>query len=152
MRRTIQRALIIVVASAALGLLANAVSPRGIPYIRPPKPEPAPQDLISLEEAQALWGAAVFLDARVPAEYAAGHIPHAFNLPAESFEQQYPRVAPLLSPDLPIIVYCDGVECELSHRVADRLRAQKYANVRVLVNGWTVWRTSGMPTETGEHP
>ena len=50
-------------------------------------------NLISLEEANELWndGAAVFLDARGPDDFAAGHIADAFNLPALDFEKYFAR-------------------------------------------------------------
>jgi rhodanese-related sulfurtransferase len=154
MRRTIQRALLIVLASATMGLLANAVHPKRIPYLRPPKSLPKPEETSALDKVQALWssGAAIFLDARPPGQYAAGHIPMAFNLPADEFDQHFQRVAPMLSQTMPIVVYCDGEECDLSHRVRERLLQLGYADVHILVNGWTVWRNAGLPTETGTAP
>jgi rhodanese-related sulfurtransferase len=154
MRRTIQRALLIIAAGAALGLLANGVSPRRIPYLTPPKPPLQPGEIIALAEAESLWnsGAAIFLDARPPADYAAGHIANAFNLPVDEFQQHYPQVAALLGPDTPVVAYCDGIECELSHRLAQKLRELGHTNVRVLLNGWTVWRQAGLPTATGQSP
>ena len=154
MRRTIQRALIIVFAGAALGLAANALSPRGIPYITPPRPKLETRDTVPLEDAQQLWsgGASFFLDARAPADYAAGHIANAFSLPVEEFDKFYPDAASMLTPDATIVVYCDGLECDLSHHLALKLRELGYRNVRVLVNGWTVWHTAGLPTHAGDQP
>jgi rhodanese-related sulfurtransferase len=154
MRRTIQRALIIVFAGAALGLAANALSPRGIPYLTPPKPVLETRDTVPFEEAQQLWssGATFFLDARSPADYAAGHVANAFSLPVEEFDKYYPNVAPLLTLDASVVVYCDGMECDLSHNLARKLRELGYHNVRILVNGWTVWHTAGLPTHTGDQP
>lgn len=154
MRRTISRALVIVFGGAVLGLAVNAVSPRRIPYITPPKPQLKAQDTIPLQEAQELWssGAAFFLDARTTADYVAGHIANAFSLPVEEFDQHYPSVAGMLAPDATIIVYCDGQECDLSHHLALRLHELGYRNVRILMNGWTVWHTAGLPTHTGDQP
>jgi rhodanese-related sulfurtransferase len=154
MRRSVQRALVIVFGSAALGLAVNAISPRRIPYITPPKPVLQNKDVISLDEAHRLWGrgTSFFLDARAPADYASGHIANAFNLPAEAFDEHFPAVASMLTADSSIIVYCDGTECELSHRCADLLRQRGYKDVRVLVNGWTVWHMAGYPTSTSAQP
>jgi 3-mercaptopyruvate sulfurtransferase SseA len=56
----------------------------------------------------------------------------------------------MLSPDSEIVVYCDGDQCDLSHRLMTLLRERGgYAHVRVLVNGWTTWRKAGFPTEKG---
>jgi rhodanese-related sulfurtransferase len=154
MRRTVQRALVIVFGSAALGLAVNAVSPWRIPYITPPKPQIAESEFIPLTEAHTVWGsgAAFFLDARASADYEAGHIANAFNLPAEAFDDHFPKVAPMLTPESTIICYCDGTECELSHHLADELRKRGYKNIRILKNGWTVWHGAGYPTNTGTQP
>lgn len=154
MKRAFQQALLIVLAGLTLGLVANAVSPRGIAYITPPKPAVPDANFIALGDAKELWGsgAGFFLDARAPADYAAGHIAGAFSLPVEAFEVHFNNVAPMLAPDTPVVAYCDGVDCELSHQLAGKLRELGYKNVRVLVNGWTTWRTAGYPTHTGAQP
>ena len=151
MRRTWIRACLIVVAGTALGLLANTVSPRRIAWVTPPKPAPQPQELLSLEQARELWaaGTAFFLDARAPEDFTAGHIAGAFSLPAEAFEKQFPKIAPLLAPDSLLVVYCDGLECELSHRLADRLRQLSFQQIRLLTNGWTLWTNASLPVEKG---
>jgi rhodanese-related sulfurtransferase len=154
MPRTFGRVVVILLSGAALGVVVNAVSPRRIPWITPLPPKLTTEDTVSLDEVKTLWqtGGAIFLDARSPSDYAAGHIPNSLNLPAEQFEEHYPQVAAMLTPDTRVVVYCDGVECELSHHLADRLRSLNYKRVRILVNGWTTWRTAGLPTQTGDAP
>src|SRR5262245_1105955 len=128
MWRTLTRALVIVGLGLALGLAANTVSPKRIRFIRPP-PKPLQQDeMLTLEEAKTIFesGSAFILDARAPADFEAGHIFGAFNVPAEAFDEHFPQVAPILSPDRTIIVYCDGKECELSHHLADKLRERNF--------------------------
>jgi rhodanese-related sulfurtransferase len=109
---------------------------------------------VALEEAKAMWGSgtAFFLDARATADYQAGHIAGALSLPIEEFDAHYPPIQPMLTPDLRIVVYCDGQECDLSHRLMDRLRELGYYNVRVLTNGWTSWHTAGLLTHAGGQP
>ncbi|MGD0016309.1 MAG: rhodanese-like domain-containing protein [Verrucomicrobiia bacterium] len=155
MRRALLQAVILTLASAAMGLLVNAFSPKGIPLIRPPKLQLRDQDRIPLAEAKELWdsGTAFFLDARTPADYAAGHIALAHNLPVEQFDQYFPKMSAMLSPDSEIIVYCDGDQCDLSHSLMTLLRERgKYVHVRVLFNGWTAWRKAGFPTTKGAEP
>jgi rhodanese-related sulfurtransferase len=154
MRRTFERALLIVVAGALLGLTANGISPRRIPYITPPLAPPQAQDTVPLKEAQELWtgGSALFLDARSPSDYAAGHIAGALSLPVEEFEDHFAQVSTMFTTDSTIVAYCDGVECDLSHRLMDKLRGLGYHNVRLLVNGWTTWHTAGLPAHTGDQP
>ena len=154
MWRTLQRSLVIVVASAALGLAVNAISPRRIPYITPPKQVIAESEFIPLADAYQAWSAsgAVFLDARAPADYEAGHIPNAFSLPAESFADHFARVSPFLSPNSAIVCYCDGVECDLSHHLKGYLGQNGFTNVHILKNAWTEWRKAGYPATTGKEP
>lgn len=149
--RAFPRALAIVLLGVGLGLVGNLISPRGLPLVTPPKRIPKPEEFISLEKAKELWssGTALFLDAREPADYAAGHIGTALNLPALSFERHFGDVAPLITPASPLVLYCDGQECDQSHRLAESLRRLGYTNSLILSNGWTVWRQAGLPTKQG---
>lgn len=146
MKKTLARATTIVALGAGLGLAANVLSPRSLPLIARPATL-VPGEFITLDRAVSLWrqGGVFFLDAREPADYAAGHIGNALNLPAQSFAEHFGEVAPLLTPDSELILYCDGGECELSHELADRLRQQGYANQHILSNGWAGWREAGLP-------
>jgi rhodanese-related sulfurtransferase len=147
--QAIQKAFIIVLLGSALGLLSNAISPKGIPLITPPKKAPKAEEFVPLEKAYDLWssGATFFLDARNPEDYHAGHIANALNLPGDQFAAHFPQVAGMLSPETALVIYCDGIECELSHRLADQLRSSGYTNIHMLHNGWTAWRTAGFPVE-----
>ena len=141
-------------AGAALGLGANVVSPRRISLLTPPKEPPKAEDTVPLMDAEDLWkgGTAFFLDARSPADYAAGHIAGALNLPVEDFEDHFPQIAPMLTPETTIIAYCDGQDCDLSRQLVAKLRDLGYHNVRHLVNGWTAWHAADQMTHTGDQP
>jgi rhodanese-related sulfurtransferase len=161
MWRLVLRILVVVFVSMTCALVVNALrfdtnakgASNRLALITPPKETLDPKDEVSLAEARKIWdtrlGEVFFLDARAPADYRAGHIAAARNLPWGSFEEQLPVVQPMLTPNTPIIVYCDGEECDLSHQVLKRLKALGYKDVRVLVNGWTLWRQAGYPTATG---
>lgn len=148
LRAPLSQALGIVLFGIGAGLAGNQLSPRGLPLITPPRQTHNAQAFIALAQARQLWhrGAALFLDAREPADYAAGHIGNALNLPAQSFAQHFGEVAPLLTPDSDLVLYCDGLECDLSHRLAESLRQHGYTNLHILSNGWTAWRQAGLPT------
>ena len=107
---------------------------------------------ISLPEAEKLFGsgAAVFLDARSVNAYAQGHIQGARSLPWQEVDQFFAELAESLEPDTPIVTYCDGETCSLSHDLAVFLKDMGFTNVHVLVNGWTIWQTAGLPVETLE--
>jgi rhodanese-related sulfurtransferase len=103
---------------------------------------------ISLEEAEKLYftHAAVFIDARSAEEYAQGHIRNARSLPWQEVDLNFMTVTADLEMTTPIITYCDGETCELSHDLALFLRDAGFTDTRVLVNGWTVWQQAGLPT------
>ena len=151
LKAPLAQALVIVLLGAGLGLATNQISPRGLPLITPPKPAPVADEFIPLDRAKQLWygSAALFLDAREPADYAAGHIGNALNLPAQSFAQHFGDIAPLLTPNSELVLYCDSAECELSHRLRDSLRQLGYTNTHLLSNGWTAWRQAGLPVSPG---
>ncbi|HTH49665.1 MAG TPA: rhodanese-like domain-containing protein [Candidatus Limnocylindria bacterium] len=152
--RTLRQMVIIVAMGVTVALVGNQASSRGLPLLTAPKPETPADGFLPLDQAKALWqgGSALFLDAREPADYAAGHIGNALNLPAQSFEQHFGEVAPMLVPDSRLVLYCDGLECELSHRLRDSLRQLGFTNVNLLRNGWTVWREAGLPISKGGAP
>ena len=147
------QALAIGLFGAGLGLAANLISPHGIPVVSGPVAV-APEPFMPLDQAAQWWrqGGALFLDAREPADFVAGHIGNALNLPAQSFAEHFGEVAPLLTPDTVMVIYCDGAECELSEQLARRLREQGQRQVHILFNGMTAWRAAGLPVTMGGRP
>ena len=114
----------------------------------------APSDTqfgISLTEAKKLFlkQAAVFIDARPDNDYEKGHIKGAHSLPWHDVDQKFSEVIKDLSPNIPIITYCDGEACSLSHDLTMFLLNMGFNNVRVLINGWTLWQKAGLPVEPG---
>jgi len=150
MVRLFQRVLVIVALGVVLGLINNGVSPKGIPLVTPAKRVHKPEEFMPLLSAYELWknGNSIFFDARSPEDYKSGHIAQALNLPADEFEEEFPKYVAMLTVENSIVIYCDGTECELSHRLADQLRLQGYTNTHILYNGWTAWHEAGYPVET----
>ena len=107
---------------------------------------------ISLFEAQKLFAndEAVFIDARPMEDYLQGHIRGARSLPRQELDLKFIDVTKDLDLETPVITYCDGETCELSHDLALFLRDAGFANTRVLINGWTIWQQAGLPVEAGE--
>jgi rhodanese-related sulfurtransferase len=77
----------------------------------------------------------LILDVREPAEFRAGHIPRAVNLPRGLLEFQIASLAQDTSR--PILVYCkEGYRGALSGRTLSNLG---YTQVSNLVGGWDAW-------------
>ncbi len=145
----------ILVISLIIGLFVNYIRPDGIPLNGNRTSEsqmvlPNGKSLvISIDDAKKYFesASAVFLDARSAKDYNNGHIKGAINLPWHEFDMYFDKVVPNLSEDKVIIAYCDGMACSLSKDLALALFDLGFSKVYVLVNGWTIWKSSGLPTE-----
>ena len=86
----------------------------------------------------------LWIDAREPAAYAAGHIPGALALSETNWEEGLVRFVEQWEPGALVVVYCDGAECEASRRVARRLQTEfGVEKVAVLHEGWPAWIKAG---------
>lgn len=79
--------------------------------------------------------------------YAQQHLPGAIAL----VEADVADRAGALLPDrgAPIVTYCSNPACPNSQRVADRLTALGYTNVRKYREGIQDWVAAGLPVESG---
>ena len=72
-------------------------------------------------------------------KYVKGHIPGAVSLPHSQFDAlkaKLPR-----ANDFPIIFYCGGLECRLSHKAAKAAMELGYTDVKVFSKGYPEWKT-----------
>ncbi|GMQ95858.1 MAG: metalloregulator ArsR/SmtB family transcription factor [Gammaproteobacteria bacterium] len=102
--------------------------------------EPVPAEEL-LERARS--GLVTVLDVRPSEEFAAGHLPGAFNLPLAQLEtclHQLPR-------DQEIVAYCRGPYCVLAFEAVAKLR-EKGFQARRLQDGFPEWKSAGLPVET----
>jgi rhodanese-related sulfurtransferase len=147
----------ILLLSAILGLSVNHLRPGSLPLVADWSPEAQLQLdsgdslMVPLDEAEAVFFAhgAVFLDARSRELFEEGHIEGALNLPWDDFDQRFDGAMSGIPRETPIVTYCDGEGCGLSRELAVALLGKGYLNVRVLVNGWTLWQEKGLPTARG---
>lgn len=89
-------------------------------------------------------GEVVVLDVRPEAEYAAGHIPGALNLP---YDQLAARLAELPAK-ADIVAYCRGRYCVFAPEAVRLLRERGF-NARPLEGGLPDWRHAGLPISSG---
>jgi rhodanese-related sulfurtransferase len=117
------------------------------------KTEPIAEDknitptAITLEQAYRLYNAGVlFIDARMEAEYNFGHIKGAINLPFKKIDEHISKIGNL-PKNTTLVTYCDGVGCDASIDLANRLVELGYTNVRIFYSGWNDWRDKNYPME-----
>ena len=82
---------------------------------------------------------AALIDARSPAEYAAGHIPRAANSPLDELRKRRRELEQLAPPSSDLIVYCQVGR--RAHTAAKRLMSWGY-NVANLDGGYLTWSAS----------
>ena len=103
----------------------------------------------TVDEARQLFdsGAYVFVDARSPEDYEAGHIPGAVSLPVGQSEERVAAFLERYPPEASIITYCSGRTCQDSHHLAEFLLEFGYDNVTVFIDGFPGWEAEGHPIE-----
>jgi rhodanese-related sulfurtransferase len=155
--RILRETILILIISFAAGLVFNWFRPDRLPLIADwtvegrLKARFGEKAVISFEEARQAFISknGVFLDARPANEYWAGHIQGARNIPIEDFDRHFDQATADLALDSLIIAYCDGEHCTLSIKLAKKLKEMGYENIRILVNGWSLWRKHHLPEAEG---
>lgn len=96
--------------------------------------------------------ATAIIDARLPEEFAAGHLPRAWSLPVADVEQRLVNYVSQLTPETPILVYCGGSECDDALELAKKLREFGFQDVTLYPGGVAEWIEYGGAIRTGEEP
>jgi rhodanese-related sulfurtransferase len=92
-------------------------------------------------------GRVIVVDALGGDYYAKQHLPGAIPLVEAEVEERAAALLPVRSA--PVVTYCSNPACPNSQRVADRLTALGYTNVRKYREGIEDWVGAGLPTESG---
>lgn len=152
--KSLKEALCILIIVTPLALIANQLRTNGIPLWPSSESNSITKgpDVISVKKAAGHFRGkdALFLDARAPEDYCAGHIAGALNLPLHQFDEYFLSVAPTLEASQVIITYCDGIDCTQGHDLAVILKEMGFKRVFFLVNGWSRWMARGLPVEKEE--
>lgn len=104
--------------------------------------EPIPRDELM---QRAKEGSVTVLDVRPPAEYAAGHLPSAVNVPLKELEAHLGE----FEPQREIVAYCRGPYCVLAFEAVKLLRGKGF-RVRRLQDGYPEWKQAGLPVESAQ--
>ena len=105
-------------------------------------PIPA-SELVTVDQARAWGDGAVWVDARPDEEFARDHVPSAFSVNEDHWNELLPQFLPNWSPGKKVVVYCSAESCNAARDVAKRLRDEaQLTEVFVLQGGWEGWLKS----------
>jgi rhodanese-related sulfurtransferase len=100
----------------------------------------AASDLVTVAQARAWGGTAIWVDARPQEEFEREHVPNAVLLNEDRWNELLPQMLATWSPEKRVVVYCSSQSCGASREVARRLREEAgLKNVFVLGGGWEAW-------------
>jgi len=98
---------------------------------------------------------ALIVDSRPKiAKYDKGHIPTAINIPLTQFDELKGKLPRDIKT--PVVFYCGGLDCRLSHKSAEKAIELGYANVSVFAQGYPEWEkvyggsANAVPAKPGE--
>lgn len=97
--------------------------------------------------ARVREGGTMVIDVRPAAEFEAGHIPGAVNIPVD----ELPQHLETLPREQEIVAYCRGPYCMLAFEAVARLREAGY-QARRLEDGFPEWKAENRPVDSATRP
>lgn len=175
-RGAIFEATVIFIVSLVLGLIANAISPKGIPLIRDDSgrfaidsAKTTGENLINkrgklnkggfyepvnipVDIAKQLFDQnALFIDGREADEFRQGRIKGASNIPYKEFKDKTKEEKIQIMKDIDtsriLVSYCSSDSCEISIDNAYEMAKAGYNNIKIYLGGYKEWSRLGYPTE-----
>lgn len=153
----------IVLMSVIIALVYNYFSTKGIPLIKTSErlkvasdsvlfsniySDTATSVIITTDQMKQIikTGNALVIDSRNSEAYLKGHIPTAINIP---FLDVFNYIEKLQSipRDTLIIIYCEGVHCELSKNLSQFLKGMNFTRTFIYHDGIKVWNAQNLPLE-----
>ena len=116
----------------------------------PPQEDPSDGRGMTTADLHLAWEADLvhIVDARPARQYGEGRIPGAYSISVEELDTGYPAALDILPYEGPIVVYCDGGDCNASRNVASRLIEMGFENVSIFERGLEAWIDHGFPIES----
>jgi rhodanese-related sulfurtransferase len=89
----------------------------------------------------------VLIDSRTKQEFNEAHMTKAINIP----DKQLKENLELLPSDKGalLVIYCNGVKCGKSKRLAEQLDPRGYRNIKIYAEGIPVWEERNLPLVVG---
>lgn len=106
------------------------------------------KELVTVAQARAWGEKTLWVDARPDEDFARDHVPGAFSLNEDRWNELFPQFfaawsqMPVPPEQKHVVVYCSTQSCNLAAEVAKRIRNEMdppMQNVFVLDGGWEAW-------------
>jgi rhodanese-related sulfurtransferase len=176
MKKTFKEVFIILFLSIVIGLIANAMSSKGISLIRDDserftidtakvnkvdlKKQQGKLDKagfyqpvnIPVETAKELFDEGIlFIDGRIPSEFQQGHIKGAMNIDYKIFKDKTKEEKLEIMKDIKkeqlLVSYCGSDSCEISIDNAYEMAKAGYDDVKIYLGGYKEWNKLGYPID-----
>ena len=99
-----------------------------------------PSELVTVDQAKAWGDGTIWVDARSDEEFANDHVPGAFSLNEDHWNELFLQFLPNWSPDKKVVVYCSAESCNAARDVAKRLGDEaRLKDIFILQGGWEEW-------------
>lgn len=152
--------------SIVLAFIYNSFSPRGIPVFRKVQSIQyvSNEDLYNKQHLDTILNRnvstsqmseliknkkSIIIDARNKEAYNKGHIPGSINVPYLDI-YNYIEFLNNIPRDTLIVVYCEGINCELSHHLAEFLKGMNFLRIFHYSEGIEEWIKNKLPLERVE--
>lgn len=106
--------------------------------------------VIGTDELKALFDKKAeftLIDSRTVPEFNESHIIHSINIPEKKLQENLALLPADKSSSL--VIYCNGVKCGKSKRLAVQLEPLGHTNIRIYAEGIPVWEEKNLPLVTG---
>ena len=87
------------------------------------------------------------VDARTKEEYDEAHIIKAINITEKGYESRTSQLP--VDKNALLVIYCNGLKCGKSKKVAAKAEAAGYTNISIYADGFPVWEEKTMPITAG---
>lgn len=152
----IRQAIILILISFLAAILVNSVRTDSLPWVAESIEAVESENStwidsrgfgivsITLDQARQLYeNGTIFVDARPKEYFDAGHIKgalsnHNFRELIYNLDQSQTRLEP-------VVLYCDGNDCQLSEELAYDLEIEGFLSLYVFSGGWDEWVKKGLP-------
>ena len=158
MKNIIYKVIIIIIIASIMGLVKNHFDPKGLPFIYTKQiKEIISNDSLFMVEIDSDFSNLdktityeqvliivnnpefIIIDARNDEQFAENHIKGAINIsPYEDSDLLLDKIISL-PQEKKIMIYCDGGDCDSSHKLAEDMLDLGITNVFIYSGGWEDW-------------